>query len=157
MARVIKPSRMKIQAQPDLPPIPSISIIPRARRPPKAPAAVAAEKKIACPYVRGAGLEPHQRLLDITNHSETALMSSVPPIIHLISLVLHVGIVQVLGDLHCDVERHSRKQSTLCDTQRSTSGEQSSVVRDKTHKSTAYPPGDHDGWDPDRRRCPFHH
>jgi hypothetical protein len=46
------PSRMKIHAQPLSPAIPSISIMPRARRPPKAPAAVAAEKKIAI-------LEPH--------------------------------------------------------------------------------------------------
>lgn len=38
---------MKIQAQPCLPPTPSISAMPRARRPPKAPAAVAAEKKTA--------------------------------------------------------------------------------------------------------------
>jgi hypothetical protein len=44
---VIRPSRMKIQAQPSRPPTPSISVIPRASRPPNAPAAVAAEKKIA--------------------------------------------------------------------------------------------------------------
>jgi hypothetical protein len=44
---VIRPSRMKIQAHPSRPPIPSISVIPRASRPPNAPAAVAAEKKIA--------------------------------------------------------------------------------------------------------------
>lgn len=47
MPKVRIPSRMKIQAQPFLPPTPSISAIPRARRPPKAPAAVAAEKKTA--------------------------------------------------------------------------------------------------------------
>jgi len=46
-ATVTIPSRMKIQAQPGFPAIPSISVIPRARRPPKAPAAVAAEKKMA--------------------------------------------------------------------------------------------------------------
>jgi hypothetical protein len=37
---------------PGFPPTPLISVIPRARRPPKAPAAVAAEKKMAI-------LKPH--------------------------------------------------------------------------------------------------
>jgi len=51
--KVAIPSRIKIQDQPALPPtagLPGnapIPMIPRARSPPKAPAAVAAEKKIA--------------------------------------------------------------------------------------------------------------
>lgn len=38
---------MKIQAHPPRPAVPDISMIPRASSPPKAPAAVAAEKKMA--------------------------------------------------------------------------------------------------------------
>jgi hypothetical protein len=64
---------------------------------------------MACSYVRLPGFEPYQPRLDITNHSETTFMSSVPPIIHLVSMVLHVHMVQALADLHCDVERHTRK------------------------------------------------
>jgi hypothetical protein len=45
--KVRMPSRMKIHCHPERPPTPLISRIPRARRPPKAPAAVAAEKKMA--------------------------------------------------------------------------------------------------------------
>jgi hypothetical protein len=45
--KVKMPSMMKIQAQPPLPPTPSMVEMALARRPPNAPAAVAAEKKIA--------------------------------------------------------------------------------------------------------------
>lgn len=47
MMKVAMPSSIKIQAHPFRPPIPFISMMPRARRPPKAPAAVAAEKNMA--------------------------------------------------------------------------------------------------------------
>lgn len=53
--KVASPSRMKIHAQDFLPPTPSILLIPKARRPPKAPAAVAAEKNRAI-------LKPHSCL-----------------------------------------------------------------------------------------------
>lgn len=46
--RIVKrPSRMKIQAQPGWPRIPSIFSMAAARRPPKEPERAAAEKKIA--------------------------------------------------------------------------------------------------------------
>jgi hypothetical protein len=41
------PSRMKIHAQPGLPPFPFIRLIAAARRPPKEPDTAAAEKKMA--------------------------------------------------------------------------------------------------------------
>jgi len=52
---VNRPSRMKIQDQDLFPPTRSILLIPKARSPPKAPAAVAAEKKRAI-------LRPHSCL-----------------------------------------------------------------------------------------------
>src|ERR1700742_2719364 len=44
---VARPSKMKIHAQPGLPPIPSICTMAAASRPPKDPARAAAEKKMA--------------------------------------------------------------------------------------------------------------
>jgi hypothetical protein len=47
MTVVAMPSRIKIHDHPGRPPTPSSSMMPRASRPPNAPAAVAAEKKMA--------------------------------------------------------------------------------------------------------------
>lgn len=61
MMMVMRPSRMKIQAQPALPPTPSIWLIAAARRPPKEPAIAAALKKIAERTPNSERLYQHDR------------------------------------------------------------------------------------------------
>lgn len=70
------------------------------------------------------------------SHAETTFMASVP---------------------HGDIVRNTREQTTLRKTQQRSRGQQSSVVRHETHTSSDDSPGDHDGWDPERRLPVLHH
>lgn len=61
MIKVARPSRMKIQAQPGLPPTPSICTMAAASRPPNDPARAAAEKKMAARTPNSERLYQHER------------------------------------------------------------------------------------------------
>jgi hypothetical protein len=57
----VRGTKMKIHAQPGLPPIPSIFAIAAASKPPKLPASAAAEKKIADRMPNSLRLYQHER------------------------------------------------------------------------------------------------
>lgn len=126
------PSRTKIHCQPERPPRPFISTIPRAKRPPKAPAAVAAEKKMA---IR-------------TPHS-WRLYQSVMLVTSLLVVRSQIETLKVLRRDYLLVG-DAWEETTLGKAKSHACSKKTFVVLDETHSRTANTPRDHDDGDPDR-------
>lgn len=114
--RVSKPSRMKIQDQPPRPATPDILPMPKARIPPKAPAAVAAEKKSAM-------RRPHSWRQYLAMLLETWVM---------------VDASHYLP--HSNIICHTWEQSTFADAQEDSGDDEASEIMNKSQADSTDTP-----------------
>jgi hypothetical protein len=156
---------MKIQDHASFPPIPFISAIPRASKPPKAPAAVAAEKKMA---IRN----PHSWRL---YHRVMLGWENVSYVLHRVQETGHKTDPSQMSGWDDLLIRHTGEQAAFSETEEETAGHQAAKIANETHARADYTPGnlahtisqalislrrnstDHDRRNPDGWPEAFHH